>query len=254
MPIKEWFNLENKVALVIGASQGLGKEIAITFAHAGADVICAARNTENLEKLKKELASIGRSTFAVTADVKEEEQVKGLFSYIADEKGRLDILVYCAGTMLSGSSFKIPLEEWRNVIDTNLTGAFLACQKAGAMMKEKEGGRIILISSAFADRNLPYTMAYMVSKAGLNQMVRALGAEWARYGIRVNGIAPGYFDTEMPAAVLADPVMKDMILKAIPVKRIGRPREIGPLAVYLASEVSDYVNGEIIRIDGGQSL
>jgi 2-deoxy-D-gluconate 3-dehydrogenase len=94
----------------------------------------------------------------------------------------------------------------------------------------------------------------MVSKAGLNQMVRALGAEWARYGIRVNGIAPGYFDTEMPAAVLADPVMKDMILKAIPVKRIGRPREIGPLAVYLASEVSDYVNGEIIRIDGGQSL
>ena len=249
----DWFGLENKTALVVGASQGLGREVALSLARAGADVACAARNSLNLQETVEVVKDLGRQSIGIPTDVTRERQVIALINRTVEIFGRIDILFYCSGMMHTGSSLDIPLTDWELVLKTNLTGAYVTCREVAKNMKQNGGGRIILIGSAFAERVLPYCLAYVVSKAGLSQMIRNLAIEWAGYGIRVNGIAPGYFDTDMPAAVLGNPDMRKRVLKRIPIGRVGDPPEIGPLSVYLASDACDYMTGEIICIDGGQT-
>jgi len=250
--LEKWFGLSGKAALVVGVG-GLGKEIAVALAHAGADVACSDLFEQKVDETVAAVRSAGRRSLAIHADVTQEEDVKKIRAAAVKEFGRIDILVYTVGILRSKPTLDLNLKEWQLGIDINLTGAFLVCREVGKIMKEKGGGRIILIGSAFGDRILPIVLPYTVSKGGVLQMVHNLAFEWARYGIRVNGIAPGYFNTEMPGEALSDPASKAGILKRIPLRRVGEPHEIGPLAVYLASSASDYMTGEVIRIDGGQS-
>jgi NAD(P)-dependent dehydrogenase (short-subunit alcohol dehydrogenase family) len=231
----------------------LGREIALALARAGADVACAARNARKLKETADDINALGRRAICIPTDVTQEQQVVDLTQRTAEEFGQIDILFYCAGMMHAGSSIDMALADWEMVLKTNLTGAYVTCREAAKIMKTNGGGHIILIGSAFVDRVLPYSLAYVVSKAGLSQMIRNLAFEWARYGIRVNGIAPGYFETDMPAAVLGDPKARERVLRRIPLRRVGVPAEIGPLAVYLAGGSSDYMTGEIICMDGGQA-
>ena len=248
-----WFGLENKTALVVGASQGLGREIALSLARAGADVACAARSALKLQETVNAIKDLGRQSIGVPTDVARERQVIALVNTTAETFKQIDILCYCAGVMHSGSSLDVSLSDWEHVLKTNLTGAYVTCREVAKKMRQHGGGRMVLIGSAFAERVLPYCLAYVVSKAGLSQMIRNLAFEWAGYGIRVNGIAPGYFDTDMPAAVLGNPELRKKLLQRIPLGRVGKPSEIGPLAVYLACDSSDYMTGEIVCIDGGQA-
>ena len=250
---KEWYGLDGKTALVVGASKGLGREIALALSKAGAQVAIAARTMDRLQNLASEIDSQGGSALPISVDVAKEEGIIHMVQAVQDRFGKIDILVYCAGLLEAKPSLEISLEDWNRIMYTNVTGAFLTAREVGKVMKTQGGGRMVFVTSAFGDRILPYVLPYTVSKGGLNQMVRNLAYEWAKYDIRVNGIAPGYFHTDMPAAALENEKTRDAILKRIPVRRVGKPEEIGPLAVYLASSYSDYVTGEIIRIDGGQS-
>jgi len=251
--LRNWFGLEHKKALVVGASQGLGREMAIGLAKAGSDVACAARNAAGLKDTVDIIRDLGREAVSIPTDITREQHVTTLIQKTSEIFGRIDILIYCAGMMYAGASLDMSLADWEVVLKTNLTGAYLACRETAKVMKRQGSGSIILVGSAFAERVLPYCLAYVVSKAGLSQMIRNLSFEWARYGIRVNGIAPGYFDTDMPAAVLGDPKSRKTVLGRIPLRRVGDPSEIAPLAVYLAGDACDYMTGEIICMDGGQA-
>ena len=249
----EWFGLNGKTAVVVGASQGLGKEIAIALAKAGANIVCVARNEKKLRDTEKLIKKTGRSVEVVVADVCNEEDVKTIVPKSLKSFEKIDILVYSAGVLDVGNALKTDLKTWQRTMDVNLTGAFLVSREIGKVMQENGYGRIILIGSTFGDRVLPFVLPYSTSKGGLLQLVRNLAYELAPSGIRVNGIAPGYFDTEMPSEALNDQKLKNRILSRIPVKRVGDPVEIGPLAVYLASKAADYICGEMVRIDGGQA-
>jgi len=250
---ENWFGLDGKIALVIGASRGLGKEIALALAQAGADVVCVARNAQKLQETADAIKAMARRAAVLSVDITQEEEVVKMGRKAIKIFGGIDVLVYCAGILEAKPSLEVTLEDWRRICDTNLTGAFLAAREVGKMMKERGSGAMIFLSSTFGDRILPFVLPYVVSKGGMLQMVRNLAYEWARYGIRVNAIAPGYFSTEMPAEALNDPKTRDHILRRIPLRRVGEPAEIGPLAVFLASKASDYMTGAVIRIDGGQS-
>jgi NAD(P)-dependent dehydrogenase (short-subunit alcohol dehydrogenase family) len=155
--------------------------------------------------------------------------------------------------MHASAALDTTTEDWDRLLKVNLTGAFVAAKRAARQMKGR-GGRMIFFSTSFVGRVLPLTVAYNVSKGGLQQMVQSLALEWARYGITVNAVAPGYFETEMPKAVLDNPELRQRVLARIPLRRFGRPTEIGPLIMYLASEASAFMTGAVLRIDGGQSL
>ena len=222
------------------------------MAKAGSDVVCAARSADGLRNTVNAVQDIGREAISIPTDVTQEQQVVSLIHQSTEIFGRIDILIYCAGMMYANTSLEMSVADWEMVLKTNLTGAFVTCRETAKTMKRQGGGSIVLVGSAFAERVLPYCLAYVVSKAGLSQIIRNLSFEWARYSIRVNGIAPGYFDTDMPAAVLGDAKSRETVLSRIPLKRVGDPPEIAPLAVYLAGDACGYMTGEIVCMDGGQ--
>ena len=264
------YSLEGKVALVTGAGRGIGKAIALTFAEAGAEVAVAARTVEQIERTASEIRQLGQKALAIPADVTKREQVNRAVEQTLSHFGRIDILVNNAGTavlkpvvFVPGMKFTgwqvadgwdTPLseEEWHLVLDTNLTSAFLFAQAVGPHMLKRRKGKVINISSNSADLAPPYFSAYCVSKAGLSMFTRCLATEWAPYNVCVNAIGPGDIRTELTEPVLADPEMKKFMLEAIPLGRLGETREVALLAVYLASDASDYVTGQTFYIDGGQ--
>ena len=264
------YNIENKVAIVTGAGRGIGKAIALTLAEAGADIVVAARGIEQLKRTAEAIRKLDRRVLVVRADVTMKDQVDKVVEQAVEYFGNIDILVNNAGvgvlkpvTFVSGMKFTgwqvadswdTPLteEDWHQVLNTNLTSAFLFAQAVGPHMLKRKKGKIINISSSSADLAPPYFSAYCVSKAGLSMFTRCLATEWAPFGICVNAIGPGDVRTEMTAPVLADSDMKEYMLEAIPMGRLGEPREIALLVVYLASEASDYITGQTLYIDGGQ--
>lgn len=248
-----WHDLSGKVVMIYGASRGLGREVAVHLAGAGATVACCARNLEGLEETASRVAKVGGDATIASVDVTMEASVRDYTDAVVERLGRLDVVVYCAGTMHAAPALRTANIDWSHVLSVNLTGAFVAAREAATHMKT-QGGRMILFGTTFVGRVLPLTVAYSVSKGGLHQLVRSLAVEWAPYGITVNGIAPGYFDTEMPEAVLGDPHLRDRVLARIPLRRVGDPAEIGPLVQYLASDASSFMTGSVLRIDGGQSL
>jgi NAD(P)-dependent dehydrogenase (short-subunit alcohol dehydrogenase family) len=250
---RAWHDLSGKVAVVIGASRGLGREAALALAGAGADIACCARGDEGRQETARAVEALGRRALDVPLDVEQPDGVDAAFAQIARELGTVDVLVSAAGLMHAAPALKTTLAEWERLIRVNLTGAFTAACAAARLMQER-GGRIILFGTSFVGPVLPMTVAYGAGKAGLHQLAKSLALEWARFRITVNVVAPGYFETEMPQAVLGDPELRARVLARIPLRRVGRPSEIGPLVTYLASEASAFMTGAVLRIDGGQAL
>lgn len=247
-----WVDLHGRAALVIGASRGLGREAALAMARCGADVVCAARTTKAVTQVAEEITALGCRAVAITVDAADEAALTACVDQAA-AFAPIDVLVYAAGLQHAGAAMKTATSDWERLLKVNLTGGFIAARATAQHMKGR-GGRMIFFSTSFIGGVLPMTVAYGASKGGLQQMVHTLALEWARYNITVNAIAPGYFETDMPKAVLDHAELRERVLSRIPLRRFGQPAEIGPLVAYLASEASAFMTGAVLRIDGGQAL
>ena len=256
MHVRDLFDLTGKVALITGGSRGLGLEIATGLGEAGAKVVVIARREQWLTTAEQELNRSGISSLALTCDVTNPDQVAQTIAVTLRTFGRLDILVNNAGVSWAAPAETMPLEKWRHVIDTNATGCFLMSQAAGQhMIRSREGGTIINIASFVAafgsEPDVLDAVGYTASKGAIVSLTRDLAVKWARYGIRVNAIAPGYFDTRLSEGVLNR--ARERIEPAVPMRRIGRHDEIKGAALFLASAAGAYVTGQVLAVDGGMS-
>lgn len=244
--------LKNKVAIVTGASKGIGKAIAISFAKEGASVVLASRSLAVLETGVREIKQAGGDAMAASVDVRKVESINDLIQKAVDRYGRLDLLVNNAGITMGGPSEDLSPEDWRAALETDLFGVFYASQAAARVMIPQGGGNIINISSVNGILAAPRRAAYCASKAAVNELTKVLAIEWADRKIRVNAIAPGYIRTELVQDVIdKGAISLEAILKRTPQGRIGEVEDIAGLAVYMASDESSYMTGSIVNIDGG---
>jgi NAD(P)-dependent dehydrogenase (short-subunit alcohol dehydrogenase family) len=244
-------SLDGKSALVFGGTSGLGKSIATGLAEAGADVVPVSRRSEEVQKTAKELRSLGRKTLELTADVTRREDIQPVIDRMLQAMGRIDILVNSAGTTKRVPSLELADEDWDRILDINLKGTWYACQMVGKVMKEQMYGRIINIASIGAFLSLHEATAYCASKGAVAMLTRCLGAEWAKYNITVNALAPGVFETALNRNLINEPGRKASILSHTPMKRFGNLEEIKGAAIFLASESAAFVTAELIAVDGG---
>lgn len=244
--------LTDKIALVTGGGRGLGRAIALAFADAGAHVAVASRTREQLGEVAQEIRSRNRRGVAIEVDVTDSKSVAQMVETARKEFGRIDILVNSAGAGWASRMVDTSDDVWKLLIDTNLTGTFYCCRDVARLMIEQKSGSIINLASVAGVKGPPGLGAYAASKGGVIMLTRVLALETVRHNVRVNAIAPGYFRTDMNAAILDDPEMGPKIVGRIPMRRVGRPEEIGPLAVYLASDQASYVTGEVYFISGGE--
>jgi 2-deoxy-D-gluconate 3-dehydrogenase len=243
--------LDGRVAVVTGASRGIGRSIALALAEAGADVALAGRDVARLDAVAGEIRVSGRRALAVPTDVTDRAQVDALVARTVDELGGLHVVVNNSGVVSSLPLLETTDEEWDRVLDTNLRGVFLVTRAAGRHLVEQGSGKVVNIASNFAFKGVAGHAAYCASKAGVVAFTRAMAVEWARYGVQVNALAPGYVETDLNAEVRADPDAEARIVRSVPARRMGRPDEFGPWVVLLASPASDYMTGETVTIDGG---
>lgn len=248
MSILDKFALTDKVAIVTGAGRSIGRGIALAYAEAGADVVCAARTESEIESVASEIRNLGRRSIAIPCDVCEADQVEIMVKRSAEEFGRIDILVNNAGAGYLKPALETSERAWEYQIRLNLTGAFLCGKAAAKVMLQQKSGAIINISSRSGDQPAVGMIAYGVSKAGMNHLTRTMAFELAPY-IRVNCISPGAIWTETSAETL-EPA-KDRIIRGTPLQRMGTPEDIALAAIYLASPASDWVTGKILEVDGG---
>jgi 3-oxoacyl-[acyl-carrier protein] reductase len=246
------FSLTDKVALITGASQGIGRDTALALAQAGAKVAVAARNEEKLVSLVGEIESAGGTALAVKMDVADAEQVKAGFKQVLDKFGRLDILVNNAAITRDGLSMRMKPDDWEAVLKTNLTGAHLCIQQALSTMMRARAGRIINISSVVAQSGNAGQANYVASKAGLIGLTKAVAIEIASRNVTVNAVAPGFIETPM-TDVLPDKV-KDELKTRIPLGRMGSPRDVAAAIVFLASDEAAYITGHVLNVNGGMHL
>ncbi len=263
------YRLDGRVAIVTGGSQNIGKGIALCLAEAGADVVVSARTPSDVEAAAKEVESIGVRALGVPADATREADVQRLVDTTLAEFGQIDILVNNAGGG-GVTKFLVPvpgykprtddpdaltpmtLDEWRQVIDLNLTSVFLCCRAVGPHMLDRGRGKIINVTSPMGTRGgkrqmIPYSSA----KAAQDMFTKSLALEWARHGVNVNGLGPGFVPGKRSRG---DPGLVDRIVASLPMRRASTARETGLMAVYLASPASDFMTGQIVQVDGGQVL
>ena len=248
------FNLHGKVALVTGGNGGIGLGMAQGLAQAGARVVIAARNTQKSAEAVAALQALGSDSFALEADVTNEASVAALFAQVAERCGRLDILVNNAGTTVRKPVDQLALDEWNQVMDTNLTSAFLCCRAAHPLMKQAGGGKIINIGSMMSIFAAPYAPAYGASKGGIVQLTKAMASSWAADQIQVNAILPGWIATDMTAGAQDNDKFNDNVIKRVPMRRWGKPADFGGMAVYFASDASAFHTGDSVLIDGGYAI
>ena len=246
------FSLRDKVALITGASQGIGRDTALALAESGAKVAVAARNEEKLSALVAEIIAAGRTALAVKMDVADAEQVKSGFKQVLEKFGRLDILVNNAAITRDGLALRMKPDDWETVLRTNLTGAHLCIQQAHPPMMKARAGRIINISSVVAQSGNAGQANYVAAKAGLIGLTKAIAIEIASRNITVNAVAPGFIETPM-TAVLPDKVKEEMKMR-IPLGRMGSAREIAAAIVFLASDEAAYITGHVLNVNGGLHL
>ena len=243
--------LQGRVALVTGASRGLGQAIALALGEAGAALVLNARNADRLAAVAALAQSRGVKAIAVPADVTDETQIGQLAALVRDQYGHVDILVNNAGVNIRKGLTEFTLAEWRQVLDTNLTGAFLVCRAVLPMMQGRGYGRIINLTSIMSHVALPGRTAYAASKTGLLGLTRALALELAPERITVNGISPGPVATEMNAPILQSVELSREFTSRIPLGRWGAEDEVARLALYLCSDAAAFITGTDLVIDGG---
>lgn len=246
--------LQGRTALVTGASSGLGRHFALTLARAGANVAIAARRMEMLEMLAGEVAKTGRKAVPIQLDVTDAGSVEAAADRAADALGSLDILINNSGVAPGDAAIDVDEATWDRCLDTNLKGAWLMAQESARhMIRGGKGGVIVNIASILSVRVQKGTAPYAISKAGLLQMTKALALEWARYGIRVNALAPGYIETDISRAFLRSEPGQRM-MKSIPQRRFGQAEDLDGALLFLAGDASRYVTGVFLPVDGGHTL
>ena len=245
--------VSERVALVTGGSRGIGKAIVIALAKAGAKVAFVYQsNKDSADALVTELTGQGHEVYAIQADVSKKAEADAAIENVVTKWGRLDILVNNAGIIRDKLVMAMSSEEWQAVIDTNLTSVFNFCQAAIRPMMSNRYGRIVNMSSVAADFSNPGQANYAASKAGIEGFSRCLATEYAKRGITVNCVAPGFIETDMTIAVVN--AAGDKIKNAIPAKRLGRPDDIANAVLFLAGEDSSYITGQVLKVDGGLTL
>jgi gluconate 5-dehydrogenase len=253
MPATNPFDLGGSLALVTGAGSGLGFAIAQGLGRAGAKVLLNGRNRAKLEAAAAALAAEGIAAAIVAFDVTDPAAVEAGVASAAREHGALDILVNNAGVVRRQPLEQLSFEDWRAVQGANLDGAFLVTRAVVPAMKARRRGKIVNVCSIASDLGRPNIVAYAASKGGLKMLTRALAVELAPHNVQVNGIAPGFFKTEMNAALIADAEFSAWVARRTPAGRWGEPAEIAGAAVFLASRAADYVTGHVLYVDGGFS-
>jgi 2-deoxy-D-gluconate 3-dehydrogenase len=248
------FDLSGRVAAVTGGNGGIGLGMARGLAEAGAAIVVAARDRVKSEAAVAELGRLGARAAFVPLDVADPESCRAMVAETADRFGRLDILVNNAGMSIRKPPEEYAVEEWRAVLDTNLTGAFVCCQAARAAMLRHGGGKIVNIGSMMSIFGAAYAAAYSASKGAIVQLTKSLANAWAKDNIQVNAVLPGWIDTELTIAAREQvPGLHERILRRTPAGRWGVPADLAGIAVFLASPASDFVTGAAIPVDGGFS-
>ena len=245
------FDLSNRVAVVIGATSGIGKAIALGLADAGADVVPTGRRKDNVESAVGEVQKRGRRSLAATTDVTQTESINQLARTVIDKFGKVDILVNAAGITVRRPTTEVPDREWNEIIDTNLTGMLRACRAFGPHMIERRSGRVINIGSLTSLVALQEVAAYGASKAGVAALTKSLAVEWAPYGVCVNAILPGVFRTALNEGLLDGTERGRELLMRTPMRRFGQPEELVGAAIFLASDAAGFVTGHLLAVDGG---
>jgi NAD(P)-dependent dehydrogenase (short-subunit alcohol dehydrogenase family) len=243
--------VDNRIAVVVGGTTGIGRAIAFGLAQAGADVVATGRRMEQVVRMADELEAAGRRSLRVGCDVTDRASVERLCEAVVSAFGRVDILVNCAGITKRAPTLDFSERDWSEILDTNLTGTLRGCQVFGRHMLDRGYGRIINIGSLSSFVALQEVAAYGVSKAGVVALTKSLAIEWGPRGVCVNAIAPGVFRTNINEKLLDGTARGQEFLIRTPVKRFGRVEELAGAAVFLASEAASFVNGEVIAVDGG---
>lgn len=245
------FDLDGRVAVVIGGTSGIGRAIAHGLAEAGADVITTSRRLEQVESACAEIEELGRRTLRIASDVSDRDSLQNLLNECVKEFGKVDILVNSAGRTKREPTLDFAEEDWNAILETNLTGTLRACQIFGRQMLEQRYGRIINIASLSTFVSLFEVAAYSASKAAVASLTKSLAIEWARHGVNVNAIAPGVFKTDLNRNLLESTERGREFQLRTPMGRFGKVEELAGAAVFLASEAASYVTGEVLVVDGG---
>ena len=246
------FDLKGKTAFVTGASRGIGRGVAASLAEAGADVALIGRDAAALEETVKAVQGHGRRALALKTDVTSADSIEAAVAQTIKTFGRIDTLVCNAGVQRLKPFLDMKPDDWRSLISTNLEGAIMTMQAVGKGMVAQKSGSIITMSSIYSFVGAPWNSIYCMTKGGLAQLSKALAVEWARYNVRVNAICPGWIETDLTKPYMQDQKAVDAGLRQIPLRRFGKPEDIGPMAVYLASDEASFVTGQSYVIDGGQ--
>ncbi len=249
--ILDKMSLNGKVGIVTGASKGLGRSMALGLAEAGADLAIVSRGMPDLMKVADEIKELGRKVLPISADMTDTKQIDDVVQKTLDEFGKIDILINNAGTTVRLNVEDFTEEAWDTVMDLNIRGAFFCAQAVGKVMIKQGKGKIISTASLLSAIGGPKAVAYSAAKGGIAQITKCMAVEWSKYNINVNAIAPGYFRTPLTQPLQNDPERSAKILSRIPMQRWGDPDDLKGIAVFLASEASDYVTGQVIFVDGG---
>lgn len=245
------FSVADKVAIVTGASRGLGQAMALALAKSGANVVAIASSTKNIETTKQLLADIPGDHLSLACDQSQPQEIINTVDAAFEKYGRIDILINNAGIIRRAPADQHSDEDWLAVIETNLNGVFRFCRAVGKHMLDQQSGKIINIASLLSFSGGITVPSYAASKGGVAQLTKALANEWAANGIQVNAIAPGYFATDNTAQLRADKARNDSISARIPAGEWGQPSDLNGAALFLSSKASDYVNGHVLLVDGG---
>lgn len=248
------FSLQGQIALVTGASRGIGLGIAIELARSGADVAATARRRKTLSETCRKIEALGRRAFPVELEVTDLGSLQKTVEHVEHTFGPIDILVNNAGTNIPRPAVKVTEQQWDQMLDTNLKGAFFCSQEVGRRMIKRQRGRIINVASAAGLIPGHERAAYCASKAGLVMLTRVLALEWAPYKITVNAVAPTFIETDLAAQTLDRPGMRESVLSRIPLGRLGTVDDLAAAVVYLSAPAAAFVTGTVIPVDGGLTM